>query len=462
MRTIWTVSELTAVVRGLITESEELKQVVVRGEVSNFSRPASGHLYFTLKDDKARLRVVMFSSKARYLRFQIKDGMSIIVQGSLDVFERSGDYQLYAESIQPDGVGALYLAYEQLKDRLTQEGLFSEERKRPLPVFPSKIALITSATGAAVRDMLTTLRRRYPLGHVLIIPVAVQGEDAPQQVANAIALASKERIADVLIVGRGGGSFEELYAFNTEVVVRAAAASSIPLVSAVGHETDTTILDFVADVRAATPTAAAELVSVDLSELTFRIAQLESRLKSYVESLLHRYDERLQRIEGSRALQDPGQITASRVELIDRLEDQLRFKLRSRTEEQNRRFSRLEVRIAQHNPKERLQRYRERLNATRVRHREAGVRLLKDRQLRLDGLIDRLALLSPLSVMSRGYAVVYRPADAKVITTINSVQPGDSVHVTVTDGWLDCQVWGVYEKGSDDVDGAKSGSKRAK
>lgn len=445
MRPVLSVSELTSLLKDHIQSTATFTQVAVLGEVSNFSRPASGHLYFTLKDERARLRVVMFASKARFLRFHMRDGMRVIVQGGLDVFERTGDYQLYAEGVQPDGIGALYLAFEQLRDRLAQEGLFDPLKKRALPLYPKRIALITSATGAAVRDMITTLKRRYPLGDILIVPVAVQGDEAPRQIADAIALVCANQLADVMIVGRGGGSLEELYAFNTEVVARAIANASIPVVSGVGHETDVTIADYVADRRAATPTAAAELVSVDLSETASDLTQSEHRLAQALQRLLRQARERLDRAIASRSLRDPLWWLGTLEERVDRLESQLQHSLTTRVNLADRRLSALQVRLAARAPTLQLGVARSLLDEL-DRRLHAALRLQLERaESRLVRALDRLELLSPLAVMRRGYAAVIAPATKVVIGTIDAVQPGDSVHVQMADGWLDCQVWGVYE-----------------
>ncbi len=438
------VYEATLLLKQLVQEAPDLAHLTVRGEVSNISRPASGHLYFTLKDERARLRVVMFAGKARFLRFAPRDGMSVIVQGAIDIFERSGDYQLYAEAVQPDGLGALYLAYEQLKERLQTEGLFDHSRKRSLPLYPERIALVTSATGAAVRDMITTLARRYPLAQVLVVPVAVQGEDAPRQIAEGISMVSGRGLADVMIVGRGGGSFEELFAFNTEVVARAIAAAPIPVVSAVGHETDTTIADFVADVRAATPTAAAELATTDVRDIDVRLTNAEHRLSTAVANILSQGAERVARLSQSRVLSEPERMVFSLHERLDALERDLRVHLRARVDGSVRVVSGLELRLARQSPTARLGAQRARLDSLSTRQEHALRRFLDGRETRLAQATTSLELLSPLAVMKRGYAVVVASATRRAITGVNEVQPGDAVHVQLTGGWLDCQVWGVH------------------
>lgn len=447
MPEVRSVFEVTQLVKRLLEGAEELAGVTVRGEISNFNRPASGHLYFTLKDDKARLRVVMFAGKARFLRFSPEDGMRVVVSGSISVFERTGDYQLYAETVQPDGIGALFLAYRQLQERLAKEGLFDEGRKRPLPAFPARIALVTSGTGAAVQDMIITLRRRYPAARVLVVPVAVQGEEAPRQIAEAVSRVSLHRLADVMIVGRGGGSFEELFAFNTEQVARAIFSSDIPVVSAVGHETDVTIADFVADVRAATPTAAAELVSQHAVLLPERLETYERRMLAGAVNCLRRLSERVERAASSRTLAEPGRAIALYGQRIDEWERTLRSSLAVRLERRLRALSGLQIRLARQAPAERLRSVGIHLEALADRQARAVRRVLEAAAGRLEHDGVRLSLLDPLSIMRRGFAVVYRQPVGQVVTLVDAVQPGDSVHVRLSDGWLDCQVWGVHRVG---------------
>lgn len=254
-----TVSQLNRYIKGIIEQDNLLFRVTVKGEISNFKAHYSGHMYFALKDETAVIKCVMFRSAASTLKFLPESGQKVIASGRVGVYERDGQYQLYIDSMQPDGIGALYAAYEQLKGKLSEEGLFDEDRKKPIPKFPSKIGVVTSPTGAAVRDILNILKRRYRLSDIYIYPVLVQGDEAPGDIAKAIDYFDRSGWADVLIVGRGGGSIEDLWAFNTEIVARAAANCKIPIISAVGHETDFTIIDFVADLRAPTPSAAAEL-----------------------------------------------------------------------------------------------------------------------------------------------------------------------------------------------------------
>ncbi len=442
---VLTVSEITAKIKWAIQFDAELQNTSVQGEISNLSRPSSGHLYFTLKDERARLRVVMFASKARFLRFQMKDGMRVIVRGSLDVFERSGDYQLYADAVQPDGIGALYMAFEQLKAKLEQEGWFRAERKRALPTYPGRVALVTSATGAAVRDMITTLRRRYPLCAIVVVPVAVQGEEAPTQIAAGIRLVHERKLADVMIVGRGGGSFEELFAYNTEVVARAIIASEVPVISAVGHETDTSIADFVADVRAATPTAAAELVAPSRSELVIRVDHLRARMQAAQSRRLAASAERLQRLLEKRVLTDPMQRLSQFSEQVDRLEKQLKTLLHTHVQQGLRGLNHLELRLARVPLAKRVAQAEARVFARRADLERLLAKTFAANEDRLGRLLDKLTLLNPLAVMRRGYAVVYERDRRALVTTVDQVQLSDALRVELIDGWLECQVRGVHE-----------------
>ncbi len=299
------VTELVRYLRTILEEDEGLFSVWVRGEISNFHHHVRGHMYFTLKDESSRIRAVMFAGNNRRLRFMPRDGDQVLARGYVSMYERDGQVQLYVLEMQPDGVGELYVAFQRLKEKLEAEGLFDAELKKPLPFLPQRVGVITAPGGAAVRDIITTLRRRYPIAQVLIYPVPVQGEEAPQAIADALDFMNRREDVDVLIVGRGGGSLEELWAFNEEKVVRSIHRSRIPVVSAVGHETDVTISDLAADVRAATPTAAAELVAPSLHELEDRLAVLADRLGRSLEKLLLRKRERLEGLRSLAALQHP-------------------------------------------------------------------------------------------------------------------------------------------------------------
>lgn len=390
---VLSVTQLNAYVRSILEEDEHLAHVFVAGEISNFKNNyRSGHLYLSLKDDQCAVRAVMFARYAERLRFVPQDGMRVIARGHVSVYEVSGQYQLYIEDLQPDGLGALSLAFRQLKDRLEKEGLFS--RKRPIPKFPETVGVVTSPTGAAVHDILTVLGRRNPAVGVVFCPVAVQGADAAPQIVEAIERFNALGCADVLIVGRGGGSLEDLWPFNEEVVARAVAASRIPVISAVGHETDFTICDFAADLRAPTPSAAAELAVPDRGELLAQLLERRRRLSQAMAAALGDARRRVDGLTESRALKNP--------------------------------FERLEL------LRMRIDRESEALSGA-VRGKTDSCRA------RLSGTCGRLNALSPLAVLSRGYAVACG-ADGKPIRGVGELEPGGPLTVRMDDGDLGCTV----------------------
>lgn len=379
------VARLVQVVQDLVEDN--FTRVLVRGEISNVSRPASGHHYFSLKDDRAQLRCVQFRSAARLLRFDLEDGLEVICQGTLSVYGQRGDLQLIVERIDPVGQGSLQLAFQQLRARLEAEGLFASERKRSLPLFPATVGVVTSATGAAVQDILNVLRRRSCGLQVLLRPVAVQGDEAPQQIVDAIADLNREGSCDVLIVGRGGGSAEDLSAFNDERVARAIVASQRPVVSAVGHEVDVTIADLVADLRAPTPSAAAELVVRNRQDVAQHLDHLAARLD---------------------------QVMLSIVDRLRMMLDQLERRLRS--------------------PRELLTRRMEVLSGTAVRLERAIHMQMERRNSRFGVLTARLEALSPLKVLARGYAVVHRRDDGRLLTDASQVVSGDRLDIDLARG----------------------------
>ena len=312
MSAVLTVSQINTYIKSIIDYDDNLKYIYVSGEISNFTNHyRTGHFYFTLKDEKAAIKAVMFRSAAERIRFKPENGMKVVIRGSIGVFERDGVYQLYAEDMQPDGVGALNLAFEQLKKKLSSLGMFDDEYKKPLPKFPERIGVITSPTGAAVHDIMTVLERRYPFAQIVFEPVAVQGDSAAGQIANAIEKFNRLCGADVLIVGRGGGSIEDLWAFNEENVARAIFASQIPVISAVGHETDFTIADFVSDVRAATPSAAAEIAVPDFRDVLYTIDKMEDSMTESLYALISSYKLETANLEKLLSAKSPAIILSS-------------------------------------------------------------------------------------------------------------------------------------------------------
>lgn len=382
------VSELNGYIKNIIDGDEMLANVYIKGEISNFKRHYSGHLYFTLKDETSLIKCVMFKSYTNYLNFEPKDGMSVVILGSVSVFERDGVYQVYAKGMEPEGVGALYKAYEKLKAKLSEEGLFDEVHKKPIPILPRAIGVVTSKTGAVIRDIINVTTRRLPNVNIILYPAAVQGEGAAQTIVNGIKYFNKAKNVDTIIIGRGGGSLEDLWPFNEEITARAIYESEIPIISAVGHETDFTIADFVADLRAPTPSAAGELAVPDVLEVRWKLENINKRLanslRKKVENMRIKYDN----LKNSRALKNPYDALRQKMIVCDNLYKNI---------ENN--FS-LKV---------------------------------KDRHIKLVGLIGRLENLSPLKTMLRGYSIVEN-LDGKVIKSVNDLSKDDEISIRLNDG----------------------------
>ena len=392
-----TVTELNQFIKDLIDVNPPLSDIYIKGEISNFKAHSSGHFYFTLKDADSALKSVMFRSSAQKMEFMPENGMKVIAHGRISAFVRDGAYQLYADSMEPDGVGALYIAFEQLKRKLESEGLFADERKKPLPKIPSVVGIVTSPTGAAVRDIIHICRRRFPYAKLVLYPALVQGPDAPASVAAGIAYFNDTNSADVLIVGRGGGSVEDLWAFNTELVARAAAASKIPLISAVGHETDFTICDFVADRRAPTPSAAAEIAVPDTEELKQKFLNIISRERAVLGRTLGGYRQRLLRSSTSRVLLSP----------MNTIEDR-RMAVLSLTQRMD----------------------------------PAIQRELEKRQGELAAASGKLSALNPMAVLTRGFCAAFN-GEGKIIKSVDHIRIGDEIAIQMADGAAQAKVHSV-------------------
>lgn len=384
----WTVSDVNSYLRDLLESDHNLQDLWVQGEISNLSRPRSGHVYFTLKDAKSSLRCVMWRNAAARQTTPLREGDAVETHGSLSVYERSGQYQLYVDFIRPKGAGELYREFLRLKEHLEKEGLFASEHKRGIPLWPRRIGIVTSATGAALQDMLNTLRRRYPLVDVLLAPAAVQGDKAPPQIVAGLQALNRIASVDVIILGRGGGSIEDLRAFNDERVARAIFASRIPVISGVGHETDFTIADFVADLRAPTPTAAAELAVPDQEELRGTVRELRARLERSVRATLS---------------------------------------------EQRWNLTNTESRLGRVSPTAFIRTGRQRLDELGNRLERAGILSLGRGRAQLDNLTGRLQALSPVAILERGYAILTRE-DGAHIRLVGQVAVGDRLDVRVLDG----------------------------
>ena len=393
-QTVLTPSQVGQYIKQWMDRDRLLSGLLISGEISNYKVYPSGHHYFTLKDGEGALRCVMFRGDAASLRFRPSNGMRVIAAGRITVFPRDGQYQLYCVRLTPEGVGDLHLAFEQLKERLAREGLFDPAHKRPLPRFPSMVALITSPAGAAVRDMVRILGARWPLARIRVLPVRVQGEGAAEEIAAALQWANENRVADVIITGRGGGSMEDLWAFNEEVVARAIYRSQIPVISAVGHEPDVTIADFVADLRAATPSNAAELAVPDQNEIYGVLLGDGGRLRGAISFRLDRYRQALDRLATSRPMREPASYWKDKRLLLDYQSRQLCHGFE---------------------------------------------RCLAGRREELARLSAALDAMSPLRVLARGYAVA-RGEGGQVVSSVEQVRTGERLELTLSDGTLDCQV----------------------
>ena len=433
---VLTVSELTLLIRESLEAS--FPDIWLEGEISNLRAPGSGHFYFTLKDHVSQIRTVLFRTLAQRLRFSLKEGLCVVVRGRLAVYEPRGEYQIVLEAVEPKGVGALQLAFEQLKEKLAGEGLFDPSRKRPLPFLPRHVGIVTSPTGAALRDVLTILRRRCPLTSVLVYPVAVQGETAAGQIAHAIESLSRSGLVEVMIVGRGGGSWEDLWAFNEEVVVRAIAASAVPVVSAVGHEIDYTLADFVADYRAPTPSAAAEAVVPVLDDLVQTLGHLAARKRQAV-----RMRVRLIRHELMRQAETlPGLRTRIQREAqqLDELASRMAFRVRDMLGITRRRLMTDRHDLDRYSPRVRLRGAWVLVAqlTKRAEQRMLGLVAFHHQALRaLGGAMDGL---SPLAVLGRGYSIVQRVPDGQIVRRADEVSPGDEVTARLANGRLRCGV----------------------
>lgn len=434
---ILSVSQLNSLARELLEEAFAL--VWVEGEISNLSRPASGHLYFTLKDERAQVRCALFRTRGRSLGFTPAEGDRVVARARLSLYEARGDYQLIVEGLEPAGDGALRRRLELLKQKLLAEGLFDSTRKRPLPAWVQRIAVITSPSGAAIHDILTVLKRRFPSIEVTLLPVAVQGSAAAAEMVAAIATAN--RLADrfdLILLGRGGGSLEDLWCFNDEQLVRAIYHSRLPVVSAVGHETDFTLADLVADLRAPTPSAAAELISPSREALLATLAQQIDRLHGAMRQRLQQQQTQLNALE--RRLRHPGQRLREQAQRIDELELRLRHGLLRQLRQSEDRLQGLNGRLWQQLPRQRLDQHRSQLQALQWRLRQALTQRLDHRRHRLEQALATLNAVSPLQTLARGYAIANRAGDGLLLRDAEQVEPGQPVAVRLHRGRLLCRV----------------------
>ncbi|MFP4249046.1 MAG: exodeoxyribonuclease VII large subunit [Armatimonadota bacterium] len=451
-----TVSQLTAYVKRLIDRDEVLQQISVRGEISNFTAHSSGHLYFSLKDEGSQLSCVCFRGDACRLGFEPEHGQQVIAHGNITVYEPRGQYQLIVRAMRPDGAGELAAAIAKLRVKLEAEGLFEASRKRPLPRFPGRIALVTSPSGAAVRDLVSVISRRFPPAEIIIVPTVVQGESAPESIIRSIKLATGVCRADLVIVGRGGGSLEDLWAFYDEAVVRAVFACPAPVISAVGHETDVSLTDEVADLRAPTPSAAGELAVPDIRELHASLDRLRERARAALDNRITTVASRLGAVCNRPMIERPLSIVEPRWQQLDEASVRVMRAWDVATERLRDRLTRADVTLRARDARLRrrmlaLDERRSRVREAERRARAALARNVERVGSRLTSASASLRALDPTKVVERGYALVWRDADQRLVRGVNQVEPEDGIHVSIADGEIAATVTGTsMETGEDD------------
>ena len=410
-----TVSQINAYINKMLKGDDNLKKVYVKGEISNFKTYPSGHSYFTLKDEKSQIPAVMFKGQRRYLKFKPENGMKVIVRGKIEAYERDGKYQLYASTITEDGIGNLHIAFEQLKKKLKAEGLFDDTHKKEIPKYPKRIGVVTARTGAAIRDIITTIKKRYPYCEVLVFSTLVQGDQAAPQIVRQINHAQQFDI-DTLIVGRGGGSIEDLWPFNEEIVARAIYDCTIPVISAVGHEVDFTISDFVADERAPTPTGAAMIAVPDVREVKYKIEQLNERLNKNINDMISNNRTKLNHISQKQILKNPESIYEIKGMTLDNLVTKLELASKNIITENKNKLLRIENKNILKNPNE-------------------IIRMKREPYLRN---VDKLNVLNPLLTLKRGYTLT--KVEGKVVSSVKDVKSGDKLDVEFDDGIVNTRV----------------------
>lgn len=416
-----TVTALTRYLKYKFDNDEHLKCVYLKGEISNFKSHTTGHLYFSLKDESSKINAIMFSANAKKNVFTPTDGMKVLVRGRISVYEATGNYQIYVDEMLEDGIGNLYIAFEQLKEKLSKEGLFDSKYKKPIPKFPERVGVVTAKTGAAIKDILSTIKRRYPICEVILFPSLVQGENAAPDIVNKIKMAENYDL-DVLIVGRGGGSIEDLWPFNEEIVARAIFDCNIPVISAVGHEIDYTIADFVADLRAPTPTGAAELAVPNLLDLKKHIEQLHIRLNEGILKIVNYQKLYLDSLKNSFVIKNPLIMYDNKKQKLDTILEKLNNLLKIKLDKNIDKLKFLK-------------------NSYILKNPEA---LYKSNQEKINNIIEKLELINPLKVLKRGYSVVYK--ENKIISSIKDLTKGESLQIKLADGLVKTKIEGVENK----------------
>jgi exodeoxyribonuclease VII large subunit len=436
-RPTWTVTELTAKLRDLLAKN--FTDIRVQGEISNCREAQSGHIYFTLKDERAQIKCVFFKSQQRGIKFRPEDGLHVTVRGTISVYEQRGEYQIYIEKLDLVGQGALQLAFDQLKKRLEAEGLFDPSKKKPLPLLPSRIGVITSPKGAAVRDVVRILTRRFHNVHLTIYPVRVQGDGSAEEIVKALKFFNVRKTVDVLILARGGGSMEDLWAFNEEIVARAIVSSEIPVITGVGHETDFTIADFVADVRASTPSAAAELVVQTRREFDKHIADLRETLANLIRYRTLELSRRIHELSGRRGFRRPLDLLRQQRQRADEMTSRLALGLRARLDHSRKRFTVLHLHIASFDFRVKIAAFRLRLERRTADLRLRAERLVRTKRDRLEKFSLQLAERSPLKVLERGYAIA-TDANGLLLRDSSQVSIGDTISLRLHRGRLSAEV----------------------
>ncbi|GIO28549.1 exodeoxyribonuclease VII large subunit [Ornithinibacillus bavariensis] len=439
-----TVTALTRYLKRKLDTDPHLRSIWLKGEISNFKLHSRGHMYLTIKDDQARINAVMFAGNNRYLKFKPEDGMKVLIRGEISLFEAAGQYQLYIQQMEPDGVGSLYLAFEQLKEKLRNQGYFDPLHKREIPKFPQHIGVITSPTGAAVRDILSTIKRRYPIVQITVLPVLVQGINAAKSIANTIEKANQMADFDVIILGRGGGSIEELWSFNEEIVADAIFKSTIPIISAVGHETDVTISDYVADLRAPTPTGAAELAVPSRLELVDKISKLRQSLHSLMALQLKHHQNHLNRLVQSYAFKYPEHLLRQKELELDNKREQIDRAMQRVLQNKNERYNNFSTRLLTQHPKRQLDHATKQLNQLIKQNNQAMKQIVERDTVKLGRSLEKLTLLNPLEIMKRGFAIPYTQS-GDIIKSRTQVNTSDQISIHLKDGVLTCEVTEVKE-----------------
>jgi exodeoxyribonuclease VII large subunit len=443
---VWTISQLTRRIKNIL--EGEVGSVWLSGEISNWKVAASGHAYFTLKDENSQIDAVMFRGRLSRLRFEPESGLEVLVQGGVTVYERRGNYQIIINDMQPRGVGALQLAFEKLKKKLSEEGLFDSDHKKALPLLPRRIGVVTSPTGAAIRDILNVLGRRFANVHVILYPVRVQGDEAAPEIVEGIRALDRYGV-DVMIVGRGGGSLEDLWPFNEEMVVRAVFEAKTPIISAVGHEIDYALTDFAADVRAPTPSAAAELVVKERAALADSVTALERRLGAALERSLERARHRLKVCAQSYVFTRPDELIRQRRQESDELRLRLEDALGERARDARQRLDHARRALGLLSPQNQLQRGEERLKNLRGRIGKAMTRNVQEQRGRLQPRVAQLNALSPLAILSRGYALGWKLPDNSLVRRADELSPGDDVRLRFGRGSATATIKDVEKDGDD-------------